>query len=120
MRLSARNHERFDRFKLGHTGQQQAMQEFNEDVVKKHQLKTFQSSSTRQAHHRVSQQRKEENLLRHFEANANKYKEDVKFDNFKKHVVTKLSRQTMQVREKEISSQMLKNLRQKNTAYVLK
>ena len=35
----------------------------------------------------MAQQKKEENLLRHFDKNTNKFKEDVKYDNFKKHVV---------------------------------
>ena len=44
-----------------------------------------------------TQSKKELNNLRHFDANSNKYKEDIKYDNFKKNVIDKHTRQSLQV-----------------------
>ena len=69
----------------------------------KHQLDDDNALSTRNEVKLFAEQKREENMLRHYEANTNKFKEDVKFDNFKRNVVGKHTRQAMQVKEKQLS-----------------
>lgn len=45
------------------------------------------------------EQKKEENILRYHDANTNKFKEDVKYDNFKRHIIKKHSVNSLQVQE---------------------
>ena len=56
--------------------------------------------------------------MRHYDKNTNKFKEDVKQENFKKHIIGTHMRQQLQVKEKQLNRHLLKNLQQNNNTFV--
>ena len=60
------------------------------------------------------------NLLRQFDANANRLKEAVKHDNFKRYVIARHSWQTMQVRERQLGQRILKSANSNNATHRLR
>eukprot|EP00356_Strombidium_inclinatum_P003348 CAMPEP_0170504656 /NCGR_PEP_ID=MMETSP0208-20121228/48606_1 /TAXON_ID=197538 /ORGANISM="Strombidium inclinatum, Strain S3" /LENGTH=72 /DNA_ID=CAMNT_0010785039 /DNA_START=89 /DNA_END=307 /DNA_ORIENTATION=+ len=69
----------------------QNLRRYQSHVVKKHQLQSSNVESTHNLLQEMNEQRKEENFLKHYDVGVNKFKQDVKHDNFKRHTVQKLA-----------------------------
>ena len=90
-----KNVQRFDKFNLGHTSAQQNYNQFCRNVKDKHKAQAVNTKATKQVLYDLTQQHKEINTIRMQEANQNKFKEDLKYDNFKRHVISNHSQQTL-------------------------
>ena len=66
---------------------------YHRNVQKKHQNQSMNAEETKRILNEFNEQRKETNFLRKYDHSANKYKEDVKSDNFKRHIIHKHNQQ---------------------------
>lgn len=117
---SEKNLQRLERFKQSHSHARQNFEDFQTKVMVKHQQQTENTQTLKGMVEKLTKQKREENMLRHYDANTNKFKEDVKYDNFKKHVIGKHTRQAMQVKERQIRQQLIRNLNQSNNTYIIR
>ena len=81
------------------------------NVVKKHSNQTDNAMFAKQTMAEVNAIQKELNDLRNQDAIRNKYKEDMKFHNFKKHVVEKQAYQSQRVLERNMLRKNLQHMR---------
>ena len=86
-RLTQSNLDKLNRFKAGNEMMADNLKRYQGQVTRTHQKQTSNASQARKLLNEHNEQRREENQLRHYGATANRYKEDVKFDNFKRHTV---------------------------------
>ena len=114
----AKNKEKLDQFKRGQKEQQTNYLEFQKKVDQKHHMQSFNTIQTKKGNLLNNEEKKECNLLRHYDVNTNKFKEDVKHENFKKHVIGAHMRQQLQVKEKQLNRMLLQNLQQNNQTLI--
>lgn len=77
--------------------------QYHKDLRKRHQQQEVNAEKTKRILLDINEERKESNFLRKYDHSANKYREDVKSDNFKRHIIYKHSLQNFQVLEKNLN-----------------
>jgi len=88
-KLSNTHYDRLTRYRAGADTMNQNLKNYQNQVRNKHKNQSMNTTQTKELLRQHNEAKKEENYMRQYDVSANKFKEDVKFDNFKKHTVGK-------------------------------